>query len=212
MEKMGQAEINDCGGLTSRKAPYQRIQSPCRGQKHQRREKQHQLMEASAELATTSANALLSDKDSEGEDPPPAGGTGEHGVGSGDLDLGDERPLKSPFEEFRPVERSHGGGGAPSVPPTGGLGRSLLHHPSHRSVRFNGPLESFSEEPEGSSSLWSLLPLAGWKLVGMDVLQVKGCEVCCMLRIYFFGYGRNLCMSCIISAQRLSFYRTLSEA
>ena len=116
----------------------------CRGQKHQRRKKQHQLMEASAEVASSSVNALLTDSDSETEAPEAiaadeaavARAEDEASSSPAEIDGSDQRPLKSPFEEFAPSKTA-----AP---------KPLLPPPqSHRSVRFNGGLQSFSEEPDG---------------------------------------------------------------
>ena len=115
-----------------------------RGQKHQRREKQHQLMEASAELASSSVNALLTESDDEPaaanerstEETAEAGETAEGKSSSAEVDGTDQRPLKSPFEEFAPPKT------APPKPP-------LQQTQPPRNVRFNGSLQSFSEEPEG---------------------------------------------------------------
>lgn len=116
-----------------------------RGQKHQRREKQHQLMEASAELASSSVNALLTESDDEAaaaidttaEEIPEGKVTAEARSGSAEMDGTDQRPLKSPFEEFAPPKPA-----APKPP--------LQQAQPLRNVRFNGSLQSFSEEPEGA--------------------------------------------------------------
>lgn len=97
-------------------------------------------MEASAELANNSVNALLTDSESDSEEVYEKRQLQGDAVASGAEILGDatehtkeraeeQKPLKSPFEEF-----------APSKP---------LPQKPHRNVRFNGGLESFSEEPEG---------------------------------------------------------------
>ena len=106
------------------------------------REKQHQLMEASAELASSSVNALLTETDDEpaaasrvnAEETAEVGAEGRSG--SAEIDGLDQRPLKSPFEEFAPPKIT------PFKPP---LQQAL----PLRNVRFNGSLQSFSEEPEG---------------------------------------------------------------
>lgn len=115
-----------------------------RGQKHQRREKQHQLMEASAELASNSVNALLTESDDEhpadnaihAEENVDGGVPMEGKSNAAEIDGLDQRPLKSPFEEFAPAKS------APPKPP-------IPQAQPLRNVRFNGSLQSFSEEPEG---------------------------------------------------------------
>ena len=101
-------------------------------------------MEASEELATSSLNALLSDPEAE-ESPKgskdrvpeqPAGETAEDATSSQqDLETSREQPLKSPFEEFAP----------PRIPTS----KPPIAQSMSQRVRFNGGLESFSEEPEG---------------------------------------------------------------
>lgn len=118
-------------------------------------------MEASAELANSSVNALLSDSEEEevaagpktelhtesiphvkDDAKKPSGATVEMSAdgrsASTEMDGSDQRPLKSPFEEFAP----------PKIPPQ----PPVVQPQPHRNVRFNGGLESFSEEPEGQSS------------------------------------------------------------
>lgn len=105
-----------------------------RGQKHQRKQKQHQLMEASEELASSSVNALLAgDSDAEWE-------TGEPAERFKEGDVEEARPLRSPFEVFE--------AGQPS-PQAAAVGLHNRRSGSSKSVRFNGNVESFSEEPDG---------------------------------------------------------------
>ena len=92
-------------------------------------------MEASAEIASSSVNALLS---SDEEDTPPLQEAAPAAVSSS-VELEAEQPLRSPFEAFdtsRPL--------APPFPPA-----NLHHRMSSKMVRFSGNLESFSEEPAG---------------------------------------------------------------
>ncbi len=103
-------------------------------------------MEASAELASSSVNALLTDSDDDlpaasqskpGEKAESQGAVEEGKSSSAEMDGSDQRPLKSPFEEFAPAKA------APPKPP-------IPQAQPLRNVRFNGSLQSFSEEPEGA--------------------------------------------------------------
>lgn len=116
----------------------------CRGQKHQRRSKQQQLMEASAEIATSSVDVLLGDEEHDSAPLPPANVP----PASGALMQHNSVPLRSPFEAFEPSQpQPQPFSPIPSQGPLGG-----------KTVRFSGNLESFIKEPEaGEHSVPTLL-------------------------------------------------------
>ena len=106
-------------------------------------------MEASAEIAQNSVNALLTDSESESEpeERPPEEEfvQGPSAVICREVrQMDGEAPLKSPFEEFAPPKAP------PQKPPP-------PQSQPHRNVRFNGGLQSFSEEPEGISTFHHVL-------------------------------------------------------
>ena len=92
-------------------------------------------MEASAEIASSSVNALLSDDE---EDKPLLQEAAPAAVSSC-VELEAEKPLRSPFEAIDTSRPQ-----APPFPPA-----NLHHRMSSKMVRFSGNLESFSEEPAG---------------------------------------------------------------